>query len=95
MDDVKPPLMFNEISACFFTLLLDILMLEGPSSLMLVRGGHDTCQNLLHCTDKCTAGGAMYSYYSHRASVVLSLEVCLCRLLGFWLFLFTDRKQIY
>lgn len=37
MDDVKPPLMFNEISACFFTLLLDILMLEGPSSLMLLE----------------------------------------------------------
>lgn len=37
MDDVKPPLTFNEISACFFTLLLDILMLEGPSSLMLLE----------------------------------------------------------
>ncbi|XP_056399316.1 LOW QUALITY PROTEIN: nuclear factor related to kappa-B-binding protein [Hyla sarda] len=37
MDDVKPPLMFNEISASFFTLLLDILMVEGPSSLMLLE----------------------------------------------------------
>ncbi|XP_044137681.1 nuclear factor related to kappa-B-binding protein isoform X3 [Bufo gargarizans] len=37
LDDVKPPLPFNEISASFFTLLLDILMVEGPSSLMLLE----------------------------------------------------------
>ncbi|XP_072012815.1 nuclear factor related to kappa-B-binding protein isoform X2 [Engystomops pustulosus] len=37
MDDVKPPLTFNEISASFFTLLLDILLVEGPSSLMLLE----------------------------------------------------------
>ncbi|CAH2320452.1 nuclear factor related to kappa-B-binding isoform X1 [Pelobates cultripes] len=37
MEDVKPPLAFNEISACFFSLLLDILMVEGPSSLPLLE----------------------------------------------------------
>ncbi|XP_063799717.1 nuclear factor related to kappa-B-binding protein [Pseudophryne corroboree] len=37
IEDVKPPLPFNEISACFFTLLLDILLVEGPSSLMLLE----------------------------------------------------------
>ncbi|XP_069598460.1 nuclear factor related to kappa-B-binding protein [Ranitomeya imitator] len=37
MEDVKPPLLFNEISASFFTLLLDILMVEGPCSLMLLE----------------------------------------------------------
>ncbi|XP_073426178.1 nuclear factor related to kappa-B-binding protein isoform X2 [Dendrobates tinctorius] len=37
MDDVKPPLLFNEISTSFFTLLLDILMVEGPCSLMLLE----------------------------------------------------------
>ncbi|KAG9482062.1 nuclear factor related to kappa-B-binding protein [Eleutherodactylus coqui] len=37
MDDVKPPLPFNEISVCFFSLLLDILMVEGPSSFMLLE----------------------------------------------------------
>ncbi|XP_053307643.1 nuclear factor related to kappa-B-binding protein isoform X2 [Spea bombifrons] len=37
LEDVKPPLAFNEISACFFCLLLDILMMEGPSSLPLLE----------------------------------------------------------
>ncbi|KAM8927979.1 nuclear factor related to kappa-B-binding protein [Pelodytes ibericus] len=36
-EDVKPPLSFNEISACFFCLLLDILLVEGPSSLPLLE----------------------------------------------------------
>ncbi|KAM4016683.1 nuclear factor related to kappa-B-binding protein [Anomaloglossus baeobatrachus] len=37
LDDVKPPLLFNEISPSFFTLLLDILLVEGPCSLMLLE----------------------------------------------------------
>ncbi|XP_073513552.1 nuclear factor related to kappa-B-binding protein isoform X2 [Phyllobates terribilis] len=37
IDDVKPPLLFNEISASFFSLLLDILVVEGPCSLMLLE----------------------------------------------------------
>ncbi|KAM4703316.1 nuclear factor related to kappa-B-binding protein [Rhinophrynus dorsalis] len=37
LEDVKPPLPFNEISACFFCLLMDILMVEGPSSLPLLE----------------------------------------------------------
>ncbi|KAM5131791.1 nuclear factor related to kappa-B-binding protein [Mantella aurantiaca] len=37
MEDVKPPLPFNEISASFFSLLLDILTVEGPSSLILLE----------------------------------------------------------
>ncbi|KAM9297036.1 LOW QUALITY PROTEIN: nuclear factor related to kappa-B-binding protein [Gastrophryne carolinensis] len=37
MEDVKPPLSFNEISDSFFTLLQDILMAEGPSSLILLE----------------------------------------------------------
>ncbi|OCT72311.1 nuclear factor related to kappa-B-binding protein isoform X2 [Xenopus laevis] len=37
LEDVKPPLPFNEISACFFCLLLDILTMEGPCSLPLLE----------------------------------------------------------
>ncbi|MEE6510946.1 hypothetical protein FKM82_031300 [Ascaphus truei] len=37
MEDVKPALPFNEISVSFFCLLLDILMVEGPSSLPLLE----------------------------------------------------------
>ncbi|XP_075046642.1 nuclear factor related to kappa-B-binding protein [Mixophyes fleayi] len=37
MEDVKPHLPFNEISPCFFSLLLDILVAEGPSSVMLLE----------------------------------------------------------
>ncbi|XP_069080578.1 nuclear factor related to kappa-B-binding protein isoform X1 [Pleurodeles waltl] len=37
LEDVKPALAFNEISANFFCLLLDILLLEGPSSLPLLE----------------------------------------------------------
>ncbi|XP_075695235.1 nuclear factor related to kappa-B-binding protein isoform X2 [Rhinoderma darwinii] len=37
IEDVKPPLMISENSASFFTLLLDILVVEGPSSLMLLE----------------------------------------------------------
>uniref|UniRef100_A0A8C5PTU5 Nuclear factor related to kappa-B-binding protein n=1 Tax=Leptobrachium leishanense TaxID=445787 RepID=A0A8C5PTU5_9ANUR len=37
LEDVKPPLAFNEISSCFFCLLLDILAMEGPSSLPLLE----------------------------------------------------------
>ncbi|XP_040182175.1 nuclear factor related to kappa-B-binding protein isoform X1 [Rana temporaria] len=37
MEDVKPPLPFNEISASFFSLLLDILMAEGPSNFILLE----------------------------------------------------------
>ncbi|XP_018427830.1 PREDICTED: nuclear factor related to kappa-B-binding protein [Nanorana parkeri] len=37
MEDVKPPLPFNEISASFFSLLLDILVVEGPSNLILLE----------------------------------------------------------
>ncbi|XP_072282735.1 nuclear factor related to kappa-B-binding protein isoform X2 [Pyxicephalus adspersus] len=37
MEDVKPALPFNEISASFFSLLLDILMVEGPSNPILLE----------------------------------------------------------
>ncbi|XP_053547475.1 nuclear factor related to kappa-B-binding protein isoform X2 [Bombina bombina] len=37
LEDVKPPLPFNEISASFFCLLLDILMMEGPCSIPLLE----------------------------------------------------------
>ncbi|KAM4651392.1 nuclear factor related to kappa-B-binding protein isoform 2-T2 [Discoglossus pictus] len=37
LEDVKPIIPFNEISASFFCLLLDILMMEGPCSLPLLE----------------------------------------------------------
>ncbi|KAE8592096.1 hypothetical protein XENTR_v10018646 [Xenopus tropicalis] len=46
LEDVKPPLPFNEISACFFCLLLDILTMEGPCSLPLLEDKVSDWQSL-------------------------------------------------
>ena len=37
LEDLKPCLGINEISSSFFSLLLEILLLEGQASLPLVR----------------------------------------------------------